>query len=55
MEWVTADAAITLDHRGSVETRPSQRWVTVGGAPVLVERGAEGRDVVACPNYRPTM
>lgn len=55
MDWITVNAVIRCGHDGRVENVPSQRWVTVGGAPVLVDNDPEGRAIVACPNYGPTM
>jgi len=55
MEWVTADAAVACDHGGRVEQRPGQRWLTVGGVPVLVDDDPEGRAIAGCPNVGPTI
>jgi hypothetical protein len=33
----------------------SQQWVTIDRVPVLVEIDPEGRTIVACPNYGPTI
>ncbi|WP_433310868.1 hypothetical protein [Micromonospora chersina] len=55
MRWIHRDSLITCDHDGRVANRPSQRWVTVRGVPVLVEADPEGRDITACPNYGPTI
>ncbi|MET8309315.1 hypothetical protein [Micromonospora sp. NPDC005173] len=55
MRWIHRDSLITCDHDGRVENRPSQRWVTVTGVPVLVDDDPEGRKIIACPNYGPTI
>ncbi|MBM7488813.1 hypothetical protein JOD64_000035 [Micromonospora luteifusca] len=55
MRWIHRDSVITCDHDGRVENRPSRQWVTVTGVPVLVDDDPEGRTIVACPNYGPTI
>ena len=55
MEWVTAKAVVKCGHDGRVENLPRQGWVTVSGVPVLVDSDPEGRSIVACPNFGPTM
>jgi len=55
MEFITSRAVIRCGHDGRVENQPSQTWVTVSGVPVLVDNDPEGRRIVACPNYGPTM
>jgi hypothetical protein len=55
MEWVRSDAAVKCDHDGRVENRPSQRWLAVGGVPVLVEDDPVGRAISGCPNVGPTI
>lgn len=55
MRWIHRDSMIRCDHDGRVTNRPSQGWVTIAGVPVLVAADPEGRDIVACPNYGPTI
>lgn len=55
MKWITAKAVVKCAHDGSVTNKPSQEWVTVERVPVLVDNDPEGRDIVACPNYGPTI
>lgn len=55
MQWVTTDAVVRCDHDGQVANVPRQRWVTVSGAPVLVDNDPEGRTISGCPNTGPTM
>jgi len=55
MEWVTTRAVIRCGHDGTVENLPRQRWVTVSGAPVLVDDDPQGRAISTCPNVGPTM
>jgi hypothetical protein len=55
MEWITVNAVIRCGHDGRVENAPSQTWVTIGSAPVLVDDDPEGRRIVACPNFGPTV
>jgi hypothetical protein len=55
MELITSQAVIRCGHDGRVENQPSQTWVTVAGVPVLVDDDPEGRRIIACPNYGPTM
>lgn len=55
MEWLTTESIIKCGHDGRVQNQPSQTWVTIGGAPVLVDNDPEGRTIKACPNYGPTM
>lgn len=55
MEWIDEESVIKCDHDGRVTNRPSQRWVTIGGVPVLVEPDPPGREIVACPNFGPTI
>jgi hypothetical protein len=55
MEWIHRNSVIRCDHDGRVTNLPSQEWVTIAGIPVLVEADPEGRAIVACPNYGPTV
>jgi hypothetical protein len=55
MDWVTANASIKCGHDGTVGNVPSQHWVTVGGAPVLVDNDPQARPIGGCPNVGPTM
>jgi hypothetical protein len=55
MEWVTAAAVVRCDHDGRVESRPAQRWLTIGGSPVLAEGDPPGRPIAGCPNAGPTI
>lgn len=55
MRWITLDSLIACDHDGRVTNRASQGWLTVAGTPVLVDDDPVGRDIVACPNYGPTV
>jgi hypothetical protein len=55
MEWITDQAVIKCGHDGKVTNKPSQRWVTIGMVPVLVDPDPEGRGITACPNFGPTM
>lgn len=55
MDWITVRAVVKCGHDGRVANVPSQTWVSVGGAAVLVDNDPEGRDIAACPNYGPTM
>lgn len=55
MDWVTVNASIKCGHDGKVSNVPSQRWVTVGAEPVLVDNDPQGRNIGGCPNIGPTM
>jgi hypothetical protein len=55
MEWLTRESVVKCEHDGRVTNVASQQWVTIGGVPVLVDADPEGRDIVACPNYGPTI
>ncbi len=55
MRWVTDRATVTCGHEGRVENVPGQSWVTVDGAPVLVEDDPPGRTIAGCPNIGPTV
>ena len=55
MELIHRDAVVKCDHDGRIPQVPSQQWVTISGIPVLVDADPEGRDIVACPNYGPTI
>lgn len=55
MEWVTAAAVVRCGHDGKVDNNPSQHWVRVSGAEVLVDNDPEGRHIGGCPNIGPTM
>lgn len=55
MEWVTEQADIRCGHDGRVANQASRRWVTVAGAPLLVERDPPDRPIAGCPNYGPTI
>jgi hypothetical protein len=50
-----ADAVVRCEHDGTVQEVPSQAWVFVGGANVLVEPDPVGRDIPSCPNAAPPM
>ena len=55
MDIVTTDASIKCGHDGRVENVPSQHWVRVAAALVLVDDDPQGRVIRACPNIGPTM
>ncbi|MBO4160875.1 MULTISPECIES: hypothetical protein [Micromonospora] len=55
MRWIHLNSLVACDHDGRVTNRASQHWLTVAGVPVLVDADPEGRDIVACPNYGPTV
>ncbi|NUT32203.1 MAG: hypothetical protein HOV79_03915 [Hamadaea sp.] len=55
MEWIHLASVVKCDHDGRVTNQASQQWVTIDGSPVLVATDPEGRDIVACPNYGPTI
>lgn len=55
MEWLRLDSVVKCEHDGRVANEASQDWVTIGGVPVLVDADPEGRNIVACPNYGPTI
>jgi hypothetical protein len=50
VEIITEDAVFRCSHDGKVRNELSQRWVTIGGVPVMVENDPEGRSIVGCPN-----
>jgi hypothetical protein len=50
-----AAAVVRCEHDGTVRQKPSQAWVFVGGANVLVQPDPVGRDVDWCPNSAPPM
>jgi hypothetical protein len=54
MDLITDRATIHCGHDGNVTNKASQHWITVGGAPVLVDNDPEGRDITACPNFGAT-
>jgi hypothetical protein len=47
---LTRTAGVRCGHDGSVTQVPSQSWVHVSGAPVLVEPDPQGRSISMCPN-----
>jgi hypothetical protein len=51
MDLITDQATIHCGHDGQVQNQASQQWVTVRGAPVLVDNDPEGRSITACPNF----
>ncbi|MBW3577851.1 MAG: hypothetical protein KY462_08960 [Actinobacteria bacterium] len=54
MRAMTDAAVVVCDHQlGVVRNRPSQRWVTVEGRPLLVATDPEDRTIVGCPNLNP--
>ncbi|WP_152363092.1 hypothetical protein [Microlunatus speluncae] len=55
MKAVTAEAMIRCGHDGRITNEPSQRWVTIETVPILVDHDPEGRKIIACPNFGPTM
>jgi len=55
VEWLTLKSVVKCDHDGRVTNVAGQSWVTIGGVAVLVDADPEGRDIVACPNYGPTI
>jgi hypothetical protein len=48
-------AIVRCDHDGTVRKAPSQHWVFISEAEVLVEPDPEGRDIDWCPNAAPPM
>ncbi|MFF5174637.1 hypothetical protein ACFY3U_18645 [Micromonospora sp. NPDC000089] len=55
MRWIHLRSVITCAHDGRVTNQAAQTWLTVGGVPVLADADPEGRSIVACPNYGPTI
>lgn len=55
MDWVTTDASIKCGHDGTVENVPSQHWVRVAAAPVLVDDDPQRRRIRRCPNIGATI
>jgi hypothetical protein len=55
MQWLSLESVVACDHDGRVTNVASQHWVTIEAVPVLVEIDPEGRNIVACPNYGPTI
>jgi hypothetical protein len=55
VELIPVTATVRCGHDGLVQNVAGQRWVSVSGAPLLVDADPEGRTIGACPNYGPTM
>jgi hypothetical protein len=55
MDWLNTDTSIKCGHDGKVENVPSQPWVRINKALVLVDNDPEGRNIRSCPNIGPTM
>jgi hypothetical protein len=55
VQWLTVRSVVKCDHDGRVTNQASQSWVTIDSVPVLVDADPEGREIVACPNYGPTV
>ncbi|MDM4722259.1 hypothetical protein QTQ03_22700 [Micromonospora sp. WMMA1363] len=55
MRWIHRGSLIECDHDGRVVNVASQRWVTIGGAPVLVDADPQGKAILGCPNFGPTI
>jgi hypothetical protein len=55
MQWLTTQSVVKCDHDGRVTPVASQHWVTIAAVPVIVDADPQGRDIVACPNYGPTI
>lgn len=55
MRVVTAQSRQACEHGADAQLAPSQRWVTVEGAPILVGPDPEGRTIVRCPNIGPAI
>ncbi|GIH02239.1 hypothetical protein Rhe02_03060 [Rhizocola hellebori] len=55
MLWLDEGSVLTCDHQGRVMNLASQRWVTIGAVPVLVETDIPGRVIVGCPNAGPNI
>lgn len=55
MRWVTENASIACGHQGRVANLAGQRWVSIGGVPVLVDNDPQGRRIAGCPNIGPTI
>jgi hypothetical protein len=50
MWWLCESSVLTCIHMGRIVSQAAERWISVSGAPVLVETDVLGRPVVACPN-----
>jgi hypothetical protein len=50
MRPLTLNALIVCDHGGKVFPLPSQLFVRIDGAPILVEGDTLGKAIVGCPN-----
>ncbi len=56
MLWLTEDARLVCKHElGTVNIVATQGLVTIEGRSVLVERDPEGKAIIGCPNYGPTI
>jgi len=55
MDWVTEQASVRCGHDGRITNQASQRWLTVGSVPVLVDNDPESRGITGCPNVGPTV
>ena len=55
MKVLNADAIVRCDHDGTAREQPSQHWVFIAAAEVLVDHDPEGRDIDWCPNAAPPM
>lgn len=51
MNLLVDHAVLKCGHDGIVQNKPSQQFVTIQGAPVLIADDPVGRNIVACPNY----
>lgn len=56
MRWLTEKAKLVCKHEmGIVQLVPTQSLVTIEGRRVLVQSDPEGRPILGCPNYGPTI
>ncbi len=56
MKFITAAAILSCDHKtGTVMNIPSQQFVTVNGAPILVGNDPMLKPIGGCPNAGPTI
>ena len=52
---LTLTGVSTCDHGGVVALKASQSWVTINGAPWLVDNDPQGCSIAGCPNVGTTI
>jgi hypothetical protein len=50
LKFLTLGAVLRCGHKGKINTKARQTYVTIDGVPVLIDNDPEGCSISRCPN-----